>query len=75
MPKKDSPLRIRRESIPMTRKELADRIGVSEGSITNWELGIKNPSLDSLKKLASFFNVDPIILNQEHDDWREEMKK
>lgn len=40
-----------------SRKELAEKIGVSERIVTYYEKGEKNPTLDSLLKIADFFNV------------------
>ena len=32
--------------------ELADILGVTQGSITNWEVGIRKPDIFMLKRLA-----------------------
>lgn len=41
----------------MTRKELADRIGVSEPTIAAYEQGVREPNIDKLKRLSELFNV------------------
>ena len=36
----------------MTQEQLADKVGIERTSITNYELGTREPSLDTLRKLA-----------------------
>lgn len=50
-------LRIARLQYCMTQKTLGDRIGFSTVTISNWESGIKQPSMDALKSLAIVLNV------------------
>ena len=40
-----------------TQPQLADKLSVSKQTISNWETGIKVPSMGSLQKLADLFNV------------------
>lgn len=40
-----------------TQPQLADKIGVSSQTISNWETGLKIPRMGSLEKLATVFNV------------------
>ena len=53
----------RREQMGLTQKELAQRIGVTQGAVTQWEIGISRPSLTTLCKLADVFgcSVDDIV--------------
>ena len=44
------------------QKTLADEIGVSIATISDWEMGKKNPSGERLQKLARFFNVDELVI-------------
>lgn len=37
----------------MTQAQLADKIGVKQSQIANWETGYRNPKLASLKKIAA----------------------
>lgn len=40
-----------------TQPQLADKLGVSTQTISNWETGLKVPRMGSLQKLAEIFNV------------------
>lgn len=46
-----------RESRNIQQKELAIDLGVTQPTISNWELGIKVPSARSTRKLAEYFGV------------------
>lgn len=50
-------LRTLRESKNMTQEDLAKAIGVTAGSIGNYEQGTRMPRNKIMKKLATFFNV------------------
>lgn len=43
-----------------TQKQIADKLGISEGNITNWKKGENLPSLDILYKLC-------VILDESSD--------
>ena len=51
-------IKMRREELGMTQPELACLIGVSKGSIGNYESGISRPNEDILIKLFSALNCD-----------------
>ena len=56
-------IRSLRESRGLSQKELADQIGVSQGSIGNWEAGIRtNIQGTKLLKLATALAVDASVL-------------
>ena len=40
------------------QKEVADKLGVSIHTITNWERGITKPKKHTLMVLASIYNID-----------------
>ena len=44
------------------QKELAIEIGVSPATVSDWEHGRKNPSGERLRKLAEFFDVEPLVI-------------
>lgn len=44
------------------QKELAIEIGVSSATVSDWEHGRKNPSGERLRKLAEFFDVEPLVI-------------
>jgi transcriptional regulator with XRE-family HTH domain len=39
------------------QKELAKYLGVSNGTVSNYETGVHNPEIETLIKLADYFNV------------------
>lgn len=43
----------------MTQKELASRLNVSQNAIFNWENGKREPSLETIEKLADIFDTLP----------------
>ena len=40
-----------------TQKQIADYLGVSQNTYSQYELGVLNYSVDALVKLADFYNV------------------
>jgi transcriptional regulator with XRE-family HTH domain len=55
-----------RKQNSLSQKELAEKVGVSRQTISNWELGKVEPDTDSLKKLSKIFGVSlEEILNGE----------
>ena len=66
----DLPERIRqlRISATMTQKELADKLGVSQNAIYNWENGKREPNVETLEKIAKLFNITiSQLLEQENN--------
>ena len=41
----------------LTQKELGERIGLSKGAISTYELGVSQPPLEILAKLAGVFGI------------------
>lgn len=41
----------------LTAKEFANKVGVSQGNITDWKTGRAKPSVESLKKIQNKFNI------------------
>lgn len=61
-------IRMRRLELDMTMKELAAKVGVSEGTISRWESGdIENMKRDKIAALARALEVPPAVLM----DWEE----
>ncbi len=52
----DRIFRIMREN-NLSAKEFAQKVGVSQGNITDWKTGRANPSVPSLQKIANCFNI------------------
>ncbi|MCH4169835.1 MAG: XRE family transcriptional regulator [Lactobacillus sp.] len=48
---------VSRSKLGLTQGELAERIGVSKQSVSNWETGSKTPRMGVLQKMADLFNV------------------
>lgn len=59
--KYDIGIRIRkfRQLLGISQKELANRIGVSNSRVSNWEQGINRPDADIIAKLCVALNVSP----------------
>jgi transcriptional regulator with XRE-family HTH domain len=58
--KKIKVMRIKRG---LTQKQLADRLGVKQQNVSDWERGERSPSVKNLKKLADVLNcrIDDLI--------------
>lgn len=48
-----------REDRKLTQVQLADRIGVSNSRLSNWEQGINRPDADSIADICLALNVSP----------------
>lgn len=46
-----------RQKNNLTQKELANILGVSQGSYANWENGKREPNLNRLRDIAIYFNT------------------
>lgn len=42
---------------PLSQKEIADQLGISKGSITNWLSGFNSPNIETLAKLCQILGV------------------
>ena len=47
----------------LTQKQLADRLGVKQQNVSDWERGERSPSVKNLKKLAEVLNcqIDDLV--------------
>lgn len=54
---KDRFAQLRKDS-GLTQEQVAERLGVSKGTIGNYETGFREPNLPMLENIADFFNVD-----------------
>ena len=50
-------LRELRNDLDVTQEEVADYVGVANATISQYESGARTPSLNTAKKIASYFNV------------------
>ena len=46
-----------REQHHVSQKELADKLGLNQSAISNYEKGISKPNIDIMLQIADFFNV------------------
>lgn len=61
-------IKMRRLELDLTMKELAQKVGVSEGTISRWESGdIANMKRDKIAALARALEIPPAVLM----DWEE----
>lgn len=56
-------LKRKRLECNMTQTELAEKVGVTQGAIWQWENGKADPSLENLKKMATFMGctIDELL--------------
>ncbi|AJI22721.1 helix-turn-helix transcriptional regulator [Priestia megaterium] len=70
-------MRSLRESKELTQKQLADKLGIPNQNVSNYERGFRQPDYDTLQKIASFFEVsiDYLITGNEYRVSSDEMWK
>lgn len=57
-----------RTNMGLTQKELAEKIGVKNYTVANWEQNRTKPSIKDLKDLADFFSCSiDYLVNREND--------
>ena len=49
----------KRKDLGMTQKQLAEKLGVSDKSVSKWESGASDPSTANLIALAKLFGTTP----------------
>jgi len=52
-------LKTARKQAKMTQVQLAEKINVTQGTIANWERGVREPDLDTIKCIANALDVPP----------------
>lgn len=57
-----------RELREYSQKEFADKIGVSNSRISNWENGLNRPDCDLIRKICQVLNISPSELLDIHLD-------
>ena len=47
----------------LTQKQLADRLGVKQQNVSDWERSLRSPSVKNLKKLSEILNcqIDDLV--------------
>lgn len=46
----------------MTQQQVADKLNVSNHTISKWELGINTPPVEDLQKLAQVANIEVTVM-------------
>ena len=54
-----------RENKGLSQYTFADAFGVSQSTVGNWESGSRKPNVETMKKIAAFFNVSVAYLLDE----------
>ena len=52
-------IRNARKSLGLTQRQLAEQLGVSNTSISNWEKGLSRPDADMIQKLCDVLRLQP----------------
>lgn len=52
-------IRNARKSLGLTQRQLAEQLGVSNTSISNWEKGLSRPDADMIQNLCSILRLQP----------------
>lgn len=50
-------LRVSRESVGLTQKEVADELGITPSAYANYEQGLREPGLETFKKICEILDV------------------
>ena len=60
-------IKLKRKNSNLSQVELAEKIGVKQNTISQWENGLRKPDLCSLKKLSEALNctIDELIEENE----------
>ena len=47
----------------LTQKEVAEKLGTTRVSVARWEIGIANPRIETIKKLAKLYQctIDELV--------------
>ena len=51
-----------RKKVGLTQAELADKLGISAAGIAQWENNIRNPKLETIKRIAAALEVSQFEL-------------
>ena len=63
-------IRFLRQSRELNQVQLAEKLGVTKQSVSNWENDNIVPSVDMIEKIADFFNVSTdYLLGRDHKEW------
>ncbi len=57
-----------REEKGVSQQQLANALNISQGSVGNWESGIREPNFETVKKIADYFGVSTDYLLGREDN-------
>lgn len=57
-----------------TQQEVANKLNISRQSISKWENGSSTPDINTLKILASFYEISIQDLTKENENLKEKIK-
>ncbi len=58
-----------------TQQDLADKLGITQTVVSRWVRGARNPSLNTIKKIAKIFNIPLNYFLEDYDDTKNKEKK
>jgi transcriptional regulator with XRE-family HTH domain len=61
-----------REARGLLQRDLGERVGKCAGTVSNWELGLRDPGADNIKLLAAALEISPSELIGHNDDVRQD---
>jgi transcriptional regulator with XRE-family HTH domain len=61
-----------REARGMLQKDLAEKVGKKKGTISNWELGLRDPGADNIKLIAAALEIAPSELIGHNEQVRQD---
>ncbi len=61
-------IRNNRKKINLSQEELAEKVGVSRQSVSFWETGQTQPTIDNIIALSKIFNISSDMLLENYDD-------
>ena len=60
-----------RQEQNLTQKDIAEKLKVTPNAVSQWENGVRNPSLENVKRLAKILHctTDDILRGEFTDEW------
>lgn len=62
-----------RDRFGFTQEDLANKLGVSKQTISNWETGLKSPRMGAIEKMSQLFNVSKGFIIDGSDDTQDRL--
>ncbi len=63
-------IKLLREQKGWTQIELADKLGVSKSSVSQWESGMKEPRMGMIQKIADIFGVTKSYIIEDGENFQ-----